>query len=204
MLQRTLQWQQDDTPEQRLAKLEQELSQYRLPLEDSVPLFAALLSLPIPEDRYPPLRLSPQRQRQKTLESIVAILLEQAERQPVLFILEDLHWLDPTSLELLDLLLEQTPTTSVLTLLTCRPNFQPTWSGRSYLTQMTLNRLSRNSMSEPCKRSCTAWLRQNWYIREDCLHRLPIPLSMHSSRTQLISHCSRVHDNNTISGLRMC
>ena len=103
LFQRTLQFQADDTPEQRLEKLERELRQYRLPLEEAVPLFAPLLSLAIPEDRYPSLQWSPKRQRQKTLEVIVTILLELAERQPVLFILEELHWTDPTSLELLGL-----------------------------------------------------------------------------------------------------
>src|SRR5262249_17513399 len=92
LFQRTLQWLQDETPDEKLGKLEQTLSQYRLPLEETVPLFAPLLILPLPENRYPPLNLSPQRQRQKTLETIVAILLEQAEHQPVLFIVEDLHW----------------------------------------------------------------------------------------------------------------
>jgi predicted ATPase len=112
-------------------------------LEKSVPLFAPLLSLPITEDRYPPLNLSPQRQRQKTLETIVAILLELAEHQPVLFIIEDLHWTDPSTLELLGLLLDQTPTASLLVLLTCRPTFQPSWSHRSYLTEITVNHLSQ-------------------------------------------------------------
>src|SRR5262245_32504383 len=96
LFQRMLQWQPEESPETKLSKLEHALSQYRLPLEESVPLFAPLLSLPISEDRYPALNLSSQRQRQKTLETIVAILLEHAERQPVLFILEDLHWADPT------------------------------------------------------------------------------------------------------------
>jgi class 3 adenylate cyclase/predicted ATPase len=146
LFQRMLRFQADDTPEQRLEKLEQELSQYRLPLAESVPLFAPLLSLSMSEDRYPPLTWTPQRQRQKTLESIVAILLEQAEWQSVLFILEDLHWADPTSLELLDLLIDQAPTASICILLSCRPTFQPPWSSRSYLTQMTLKRLSRNQI----------------------------------------------------------
>src|SRR5262249_38650156 len=92
--------------------------------------------------------LSPQRQRQKTLETIVAILLEHAERHPVLFILEDLHWADPTTLELLNLMIEQIPTTAILTLLTCRPHFQPTWHHRSYLTEMTLNRLSHTQVEQ--------------------------------------------------------
>jgi class 3 adenylate cyclase len=75
LFQRMLQFQPEDTQHEKLAKLEQMLSQYRLPLEESVPLFASLFSLSIPEPRYPPLNLSPQRQRQKTLETIVAMLL---------------------------------------------------------------------------------------------------------------------------------
>jgi class 3 adenylate cyclase/predicted ATPase len=148
LFQRTLQWQQDETPDEKLGKLEHALSQYRLPVEESVQLFAPLLSLSIPEDHYPPLNLSPQRQRQKTLETIVALLQEYAERQPVLFIVEDLHWTDPTTLELLNLLIDQTPTASLLVLLTCRPHFQPSWSHRSYLSEITVNRLSHTQVEQ--------------------------------------------------------
>ena len=101
-----------------------------------------------PENRYPLLNLSPQRQRQKTLETIVAILLELAEHRPVLFILEDLHWTDPTTLALLDLLIDQTPTTSLFVLLTCRPYFQPSWHHRSYLSEITVNRLSHTQVEQ--------------------------------------------------------
>src|SRR5262249_27856497 len=143
LFQRLLQFEAEDTPDEKFSKLEQTLSQYRLPLEEAVQLFAPLFSLPIPEDSYPLLNVSPQRQRQKTLETIVAILLELAEHQPVLFILEDLHWTDPTTLEWLNLLIDQTPTASLLVLLTCRPHFQPAWHHRSYLTEITVNRLSQ-------------------------------------------------------------
>jgi class 3 adenylate cyclase/tetratricopeptide (TPR) repeat protein len=145
---RLLRFQTADTPDAKLDTLEQALRQYRLPVEESVPLFAPLLSLPIPEDRYPPLNLSPQRQRQKTLESLGAIMVELAEHQPVLFILEDLHWTDPTTLELLGLLVEQVPTTAIYTVLTCRPQFQPAWQHRSYLAEITVNRLSRNQIAQ--------------------------------------------------------
>jgi predicted ATPase len=67
------------------------------------------------------------------------------EHQPVLFILEDLHWTDPTTLEFLNLVIEQIPTTSMLTVLTCRPTFPPSWSHRSYLTEVTVNRLSQHA-----------------------------------------------------------
>jgi class 3 adenylate cyclase len=148
LFQRLLQFQSEDTPDEKFGKLEQMLSQYRLPLQESVPLFAPLLSLSLPEDRYAALNLSPQRMRQKTLETIVAILLELAERQPVLCILEDLHWTDPTTLELIGLLLDQTPTASLLVLLTCRPHFQPAWHHRSYITEMTLNHLSHAQVEQ--------------------------------------------------------
>jgi predicted ATPase len=146
LMQRTLRWQQDETPEQQFERLEQTLSQYRLPLAETVPLFANLLSLPVLQERYPPLPWTPQRQRQKTLESLVAILLELAESQPVVLILEDLHWVDPTTLEFLTLLIDQAPTAALYILLTCRPESQPPWSHRSYLTEIMVDRLSRKQI----------------------------------------------------------
>ena len=141
-LQRFLQWQRDEAPEAKFDTLERVLRTYRLPLEDVVPLFAALLSVPVPE-RYPPLNLTPQRQRQKTHEALVAWLLEEAERQPVLAVWEDLHWADPSTLEVLSLLLDQVATARMLTLLTCRPEFRPPWATHAPVTQVTLNRLGR-------------------------------------------------------------
>jgi len=148
LFQRILRFDAHETPDTKLEKLQHALSQYRLPVEESVPLFAPLLSLPLPENHYSPLHLSPQRQRQKTLETIVAILLELAEHQPVLFILEDLHWTDPSTLELLNLVIDQTPTASLLVLLTCRPSFQPAWHHRSYLSEITVNRLSHVQVAQ--------------------------------------------------------
>src|SRR4029434_1538818 len=87
-----------------------------------------------------------------TLETLVALLLELAEQQPVLFIVEDLHWTDPTTLELLNLVIEQTPTASLLVLLTCRPLFQPAWHHRSYLTEITVNRLSHTQVAQVVNR----------------------------------------------------
>jgi TOMM system kinase/cyclase fusion protein len=148
LFQRLLRFQPEDTPNEKLGKLEQMLSQYRLPIKESVPLLAPLLSLALPEHRYPPLNVSPHRQRQKALKAIVSILLELAEHHPVLFIVEDLHWTDPTTLELLGLLLDQTPTASLLVLLTCRPYFHPAWHHRSYLTEITVNRLSHAQVEQ--------------------------------------------------------
>ena len=140
-LERVLAWRQDDTPTDRLRKLEDALRPYPLPLAAVVPLVAALLLLPLPAERYPPLTLPPQRQKQKTLEALLTWLLALTEQQPVLFVMEDLHWIDPSTLEFLTLLVEQGPTARLLTLLTCRPEFQVPWGLRTHLTPIALQRL---------------------------------------------------------------
>jgi tetratricopeptide (TPR) repeat protein len=87
--------------------------------------------------------MSPERQKRKTLEAILAVLLAMAVAEPVLFIVEDLHWIDPTTLELLTLLLDQAPTARLLTLLAARPTFDPPWPPRAHLTVLTLTRFPR-------------------------------------------------------------
>ena len=116
--------------------------QYGLPLAETVPLFAALLSLPLTAD-YAPLSLAPEQQKQQTLHTLLTILLRIATQQPVLLVVEDLHWVDPTTLEFLTLLVDQGPTARLLALLTFRPDFHPPWTGRAHLTQVTLPRLPR-------------------------------------------------------------
>jgi predicted ATPase len=141
VLERMLDFRRDEAPEAKVQRLEGALAQYRLALPDTVPLFAALLALTLSAERYPPLQLTPQRQRQQTLEAIVAILLALAERQPVLFVVEDLHWVDPSTLDLLDLLMTQGPTAAILTLVTYRPEFQSPWGSRPHFTPLALQRL---------------------------------------------------------------
>ena len=132
-LQRLLQFAREDTPQAKLAKLQQTLAHYRFPQADTLPLLAALLSLPHPEG-YPPLTLSPQKQKQKTQEALVAWLMEEAEQAAVYCAWEDLHWADPSTLEVLTLFLDQVPTTRLLAVLTFRPEFTPPWRPRSHLT----------------------------------------------------------------------
>ncbi|HKA55889.1 MAG TPA: adenylate/guanylate cyclase domain-containing protein, partial [Candidatus Binatia bacterium] len=138
-LQHLLQFARDDTPAVKLEKLQHMLSHYRFPQADTVPLLAALLSLPHPEG-CPPLTLSPQKQKEKTQEALVAWLMEEAERAALYLAWEDLHWADPSSLEVLTLFIDQIPPMRVLTLLTFRPEFVSPWLPRSHLTQLTLNR----------------------------------------------------------------
>ena len=142
-----LRFEREESPPQKLSKLEGFLVQYGLPLAEGVPLFASLLSLPLPAD-YAPLTMSPQQQKQQTLHAFLTILLRIAAQQPVLFVMEDLHWVDPTTLELLSLLVDQGPTARILALFTFRPDFSPPWTGRSHLTQVTLPRLQRRQAAE--------------------------------------------------------
>jgi TOMM system kinase/cyclase fusion protein len=142
-----LQFDREESPQHKLSKLEGFLAPYGLPLAEVVPLFAALLSLPLTAD-YAPLTMSPEQQKQKTLHALLTIVLRIAAQQPLLFVMEDLHWVDPTTLELLSLLVDQGPTARILVLLTFRPDFPPPWTGRSHLTQMALHRLPRQQATE--------------------------------------------------------
>ena len=151
-IQRTLGWQHDDPTETKLDKLEHTLRPTRLPVEEAVPLLAALLSLPVPEDRYPALTFSPQRQRQLTQDMLVTWMLETAECQPVLMVWEDIHWADPSTLELLGLFIEQTPTVPMLNVLAYRPDLVLPWPMQSYMTPLMLNRLERTHIEALVRR----------------------------------------------------
>lgn len=142
ILQRTLRLQERASAEEKWAHLESFVAQYHVSKEETVPLLAQLLTIPLSTGQYPALNWTPQKQRQKTLETLMAILLELAAHQPLLFVVEDLHWVDPTTLEFLTLLIDQIPTAPIFLFLTTRPDFTSPWGSRSYVTPMTLNRLS--------------------------------------------------------------
>jgi class 3 adenylate cyclase/predicted ATPase len=133
----------DDPPATRLAKLEAGLRPSGLPLAEVVPLFAGLLSVPVPSERYAALTVTPQQQKQQTLDALTTWMMAEAERQPVLVAWEDLHWADPTTLELLGLVIDGVPTVPMLHVLTYRPEFSPPWPQRSHITPLVLTRLER-------------------------------------------------------------
>jgi class 3 adenylate cyclase/DNA-binding winged helix-turn-helix (wHTH) protein/predicted ATPase len=146
-LQRFLHFSRGETAEERLHKLKRMLERYGFALEEVVPLFAVLLSMP-PPACYPPLTLPPELQRQKMLEALLMWLLKQAEQQPVCVILEDLHWGDASSLEWLSLLIDQLPTARLLLFLLFRPDFRPPWVVYSHLTHLALTHLSPRQTEE--------------------------------------------------------
>jgi class 3 adenylate cyclase/tetratricopeptide (TPR) repeat protein len=142
LLWRSLRFTRSDEAATRLIKLERALASYGLPLAEAVPLFATLLSLPLPEDRYRPLSLPSQRQRQQILELLRTWLLRAAERGPVIGVVEDLHWADPSTLESLSLFMEQVSTKPILLVLTFRPEFHSPWASAPFLTSLILGRLA--------------------------------------------------------------
>jgi TOMM system kinase/cyclase fusion protein len=142
-----LQFDREESPQQKLRKLEGFLVQYGLPLPEAVPLFAALLSLPLPTE-YASLTVAPEQQKQLTLQALLTILRRIAAQQPVLFVMEDLHWVDPSTLEFLSLMVEQGATAPILALFTARPDFNPPWTGRAHLTQVTVHRLTPQQAAE--------------------------------------------------------
>jgi class 3 adenylate cyclase/predicted ATPase len=142
LFERSLQFDRDDAPPERFGKIEAGLVRYGLAQPEVVSLWAAFLSVAVPE-QHPPLNLTPQRQKEKTFEAIVALLLALAAEQPLLFIVEDLHWADPSTRELVDFIFGQVPAASILMLMTSRPEFRPPWAHRSHFTYLTVNRVTR-------------------------------------------------------------
>jgi predicted ATPase len=142
-MKRAMGWKPEDDAEARFGKLEAALAQQSLPPDEAVPLYAELMSLSLPEGRYAPLDLSAKQKREQTFYALSGWLLEEAERRPVLQVWEDMHWADPTTQEFLALYIEQSPTVSILNILTYRPDFAPPWPMRSHMTPITLNRLER-------------------------------------------------------------
>jgi class 3 adenylate cyclase/predicted ATPase len=140
-LERAAGFRREDTADARLDKLEAVLAQATNDLGEAAPLLAALLSLPVGE-RYPPLNLAPQKQKEKTLRALVAQVEGLAARQPVVMLFEDAQWSDPTSLELYDLIIDRAPALSLLLIVTFRPEFTPPWTGRPHVTWRVLNRLA--------------------------------------------------------------
>ena len=131
----------------RFERLLSRLAHYNMDQPETVPLWASLLSLPLP-DRFAPLNLSPVRQREETFRLLLDWLHVRASRGPVLFIVEDLHWIDASTLEFLGLLLGEFEHDSVLIVLTFSPEFQPPWSAASQHTSLALTRLNRRQVGD--------------------------------------------------------
>ena len=135
----------DDAAQAKLDKLDTLLALSVTPPQDTA-LIAEMLSLPN-DGRYPTMVLAPQQRRQKTLEALTAQMEALSRSNPVLMIFEDVHWIDPTSLEALGRTVEQLRTLGVLLIVTYRPEFEPPWIGRPYVTTLNLNRFGEHEIA---------------------------------------------------------
>jgi class 3 adenylate cyclase/predicted ATPase len=139
-LQRAAHFQPDDTSEQKLDKLEALLARTDTPVEDQG-LLADLMSLPT-GSRYPVLTLSPQARKEQIFAALIRQIEIASRSVPILMVWEDVHWIDPTSLELLHLIVNHVQTLPILLVVSFRPEFSPPWAERSRVTALVLNRLS--------------------------------------------------------------
>lgn len=137
-----LQFEQGFSPAKKLIRLEGFFAQYGFELPELVPVFCDLLSVPF-DPKYSSSTLTPEQQKQLIFETMLGVLLEIASRQPLLLVMEDLHWADPTTLEFIDLLVDQIATSRIFTLFTYRPTYNPSYRPRDYITSLTLHRLTR-------------------------------------------------------------
>ena len=135
----------DDSRRAKLDKLDALLAQSSTSARDAA-LVAEMLSLPN-DGRYPMLELAPQQRRQQTLEALVLQVATLSRQNPVLMVFEDVQWTDPTTLELFGLIVERIPTLHVLLIVIFRPEFEPPWIGRPYVTALTINRLGQREVS---------------------------------------------------------
>jgi predicted ATPase/class 3 adenylate cyclase len=142
LLERAARLDREAPPEVQLAKLEAVLGQASDRLDEAVPLLATLLGVPTGK-RYPTLALTPEIQKRRTLQALVDQLAGLAAQQPVLALYEDVHWIDPSTLELLGMVIERIQRLPVLVLITFRPEFQPPWTGQANITTLTMSRLGR-------------------------------------------------------------
>ncbi len=144
LLQRLLGLDREPSPAGKIARLERQLAGHGFALERAMPLFLPLLSLPIAAP-YAPLDVSPQRHKELTCDSILTLFFAMAETKPVLFLVEDLHWADATTIELLAQLIHEAPSAPMCVLLTARPESVPSFSTAGML-QLHLSRLERSQV----------------------------------------------------------
>ena len=135
----------NDTQQTKLNKLDVLLAQSFTSRQDAA-LLAEMLSLPN-DGRYPTLQLASQQRRQKTLDALTLQVEALSRSNPVLMIFEDVHWIDPTSLEALGRAVDRIRTLGVLLIVSYRPEFEPQWIGRPHVTALTLNRLGEREIA---------------------------------------------------------
>ena len=142
-----LRFEREESPADKQSKLEGLLVETGLPLAETVPLFATLLSIPLGAE-YVSVEITPEQQKQQTMRALLTIPFRRAKKQPVMLIVEDLHWIDPTTLEYLTALVDEIGDAAVLAIFTCRPDFASPWTAHPNVTTMEITRLPGDAAAE--------------------------------------------------------
>jgi len=145
MLEQAFAWQAAQPVSYRLAQLENSLEAFGLKSAQAIPLLAPLLNLPLP-DKYPPLLTPPDQQRRRLMTILVDWTIAGSHSQPLVLAVEDLHWADPSTLELIQLAAERCAGTRCFVICTARPEYRPAWPMQAHHTQLTLNRLNARNV----------------------------------------------------------
>lgn len=147
MLDQGLGWRGDESKEERFAALERALQAAGLKLEEALPLIAELLDLPLSLN-YAAVKFSPEQKRKRLFAALSGWVYWAATIQPLVIAIEDMHWVDPSTIELLQMLAEQGATMPLMLVVTARPEFRAPWPLRAHHAQITLNRLNERQTRE--------------------------------------------------------
>jgi class 3 adenylate cyclase/predicted ATPase len=153
--------------QEKISALESLFKRYDVCAQDKVPLFADLLSIPLDGERYQELQFTPVQKKQKTLEVFLTLAMAISSKKPLIIIAEDLHWMDPTTMDLLGMFIDQVPTASIFLLMTYRMEYTPTWTPRSHMTQISVNRLTRDQTAHMIK-----WLANNKELPQELVQEI--------------------------------
>ena len=165
LIERTVMFTDTDSSEERVAKLARGLGYSGFPTDEILLLIAELLGLPPPEN-LPPLALSPDARRKRILETLAVWPVALAQRQPMMMIVEDLHWYDASSLETIGMVIEKVPAGPILFIATFRPEFEPPWPSRARLMHLPLQPLTPKQ-SEAMARHLTGGKQLPLKVREE-------------------------------------
>ncbi|HVN64508.1 MAG TPA: adenylate/guanylate cyclase domain-containing protein [Candidatus Binataceae bacterium] len=147
MIGEAMSWHGGESKEERLEQLEMWMSQLGLKPREAVPLIAEMLDLPVPE-KFPPLLFAPDQKRKRLFSVLARWVFGVATLKPLVMVMEDMHWVDPSTLELAQVLVEQGATAPLMLIFTARPEFRMPWPMRSHHAQITLNRLNDRQTRE--------------------------------------------------------
>jgi class 3 adenylate cyclase/tetratricopeptide (TPR) repeat protein len=145
LLERGVRLDRQAPPAEQTRELQRAIEAAGLPVDDVIPLFAALLAIP-PDGQHPSVAPNAELQRRRTLEWLLEWLSHASAERPTVVVVEDLHWIDPSTRELLGMLVEQTPAAPLLVVVTARPSADVSWVGRSSVTHLTLQPLTRDQV----------------------------------------------------------